>query len=249
MPYCDSTYIRPDTVTLYANTNEAFLTGSVKGIILELPGLGGGSCMGGSMDLQEYSAPHAKTFAENGIVLAYLFPGPWSWGNRGAVRMADAVVAALAEKYALGEDFPLLVSGGSMGGQGSLLYAAETRYKLRGVAAACPCTDIPALFSVRPEFPRTLISAAAGYDMPLKEALLQLSPIHRVNDMPDTAYYICSNSADELIPESQIDVFTEALQNRGISVIYRRQPETFHGQFLPEVWDEMHRFMLERILA
>jgi len=249
MSYQDSTYIRPDTVSLYANTNEAFLTGSVKGIILELPGLGGGSCMGGSMDLQAYGAPHAKTFAENGIVLAYLFPGPWSWGNRGAVRMADAAVAALAEKYGLGEKFPLLVSGGSMGGQGSLLYAAETRYSLCGVAAACPCTDIPALFHVRPEFPRTFLSAVAGYDMPFAEALERISPMHRIQDMPDTAYYICSNSVDELIPEAQIDAFVEALQNRGISVTYRRQPDTFHGQFLPEVWDEIHRFMLERVLA
>lgn len=249
MSYNDSTYICPDTVKLYANTNEAFLAGKGKGIILELPGLGGGSCMGGSMDLQEYCAPHAKNFAENGIVLAYLFPGPWSWGNRGAVRMADAVVAALAEKYTLGKEFPLLVSGGSMGGQGSLLYAAETRFRLRGVAAACPCVDIPALFHVRPEFPRTFLSAIAGYDMPFDEALRQISPVHRVNDMQDTAYYICSNSADELIPETQIDTFAEALQNRGISVTYRRQPDTFHGQFLPDVWDEMHRFMLERILA
>ena len=249
MAFNDNTYIRPDTVTLYANTNETFLNGQVKGIILELPGLGGGSCMGGSMDRQEYSAPHAKNFAENGIVLAYLFPGPWSWGNRGAVRIADAVVAALAEKYGLGKEFPLLVSGGSMGGQGALMYAAETRYSLCGVAVACPCTDIPALFYVRPEFPRTFISAVAGYDMPLEEALQQISPINRVNDMQDTAYYICSNSADELIPELQIDTFTEALQNRGISVTYRRQPDTLHGQFLPEIWEEMHRFMLERVLA
>ena len=40
--YDDSRYINPQTVSFYANTNEAFLEGSVRGIIVELPGLGGG---------------------------------------------------------------------------------------------------------------------------------------------------------------------------------------------------------------
>ena len=245
----DSAYINPGTVTQYANTNEAFLRLPVRGIVLELPGLGGGSCLGGSMERQDYATPQAKSFGEAGIVLACLFPGPWSWGNPGAVRMADGVVSALAEKYGLPEHFPLAVCGGSMGGQGALLYAADTRFPLSCVAVACPCVDVPLAYSIRPEFPRTFFSTAAGMDLPMDKALERLSPLHRIEDLPETDYYICSNGADELFPEEEICRFTEKLRERGRNVTYRCQPETFHGQFFPEVREELHTFLLEHILA
>jgi len=242
--YDDSAYIRSDTVTLYANTNETFLAKPVRGIILEFPGLGGGSCLGGTLELQDYGTSYAKAFGEEGIVLAYLFPGPWSWGNNAAVRMADGVVCALAEKYCLPEEFPLAVSGGSMGGQGALIYAAETRFKLRCAAVACPCIDVPAAYSIRPEFSRTFFSAAAGYDLPITEALERLSPVHRLADLPDIEYFISVNGADELFPEEEIHAFAHSLEAQGRKVVYLNQPDTYHGQFIPEVRDELHTFLM-----
>ena len=41
--------------------------------------------------------------------------------------MADAVVDAVAEKYGLKNNFPLAVCGGSMGGVGALMYAADSK--------------------------------------------------------------------------------------------------------------------------
>ena len=246
--YDDSAFIRPDTITQYANTNEAFLTGSVRGIILEFPGLGGGSCLGGTLERRDYDyTPYAKAFASEGILLAYLFPGPWSWGNIGAVRMADGVVEALAKKYCLPDEFPLAVSGGSMGGLGSLIYTADTRYTLRCAAIACPCIDVPAAYSVHPDFPRTFFSAAAVYDLPMDKALERFSPVHRINDLPDIEYFISANGDDELFPEEEIRKFSHRLEKQGRKVIYRNQPGTYHGQFDQEVRDEMHSFLVKNM--
>jgi len=246
--YDDSAFIRPDNVALYTNTNEAFLTKPVCGIILEFPGLGGSSCLGGTLERRDYGTYYAKAFGTEGIVLAYLFPGPWSWGKKGAVRIADGVVEALAKKYDLPETFSLAASGGSMGGLGSLIYAADTRYTLRCVAVTCPCIDVLAAYSVHPDFPRSFFSAAAGYDLPIDKALERISPVHRITDMPDIEYFICANGADELFPEEEIRKFARKLEDYGKKTIYRNQPDTFHGQFYPEVREELHSFLMKHMI-
>lgn len=246
--YNDKLFINPDTVAMYANTNEAFLNVNLKGIIVEFPGLGGGSCLGGSMEPSAYEAEHAKAYAGKGILMVYIFPGPWSWGNAAAVRIADAVIDALIEKYALAADVPVVASGGSMGGLGALNYAAYSRHNLCGVAAACPCVDVIASLSCKADLPRTYISAVAGYDMPLEDALKRISPIELVAQMPDIPYFICSDGEDEFFPEPQLEGYMHELRSRGLNVIYRRQPGQPHGYFLSEIWDELHMFMEACIL-
>ena len=143
--YDDSRFINPDTLTQYAKTNEAYLRGPVKGLVIEFPGLDGGSCLGGNLTMGNYDSVYAQDFGANGILLAYLYTGPWSWSSS-SVRYADAVIAAITAKYALLEETPLVVCGGSMGGYGALLYALEGRHNLCAVAIACPCTDIAFAF-------------------------------------------------------------------------------------------------------
>ena len=162
--------------------------------------------------------------------------------------MADAVVAALAEKYALGEDFALAVCGGSMGGLGALNYAADSRYELKCVAAACPCVDTMKNLTVLPDFPRTFVSAVAAYDMPLTNALKEISPFERLNDMPRIPYYICIDGADELFPEEQCDSYVDRLRTMGHEVEYVVQPGLLHGGFIPEVREQLHVFLENCIL-
>ena len=246
--YDDSQFINTETISLFANTNEAFLVGSVNGIVLEFPGLGGGSCLGGSMDRGAYASDFAKDFAKNGIVLAYLFPGPWSWGNKGAVRMADAVVTALIKKYNLQDGFPLAACGGSMGGVGCLLYAADSAYTVTAVASACPCIDIIDRIDSNLDFPRTIICAASCYDMPIMNALERISPLARINDMPDIPYFICSDGVDEVFPQAQCDQYVHLLKNKRYNVEYMSQPNLRHGEFIPEVRLRLHAFLKEQIL-
>lgn len=243
--YMAEPFIAPDNIQLYANTNEAHLQVPARGVILEFPGLGGGSCLGGSMDRRDYGSEFALRCAEKGILLAYLFPGPWSWGNRAAIRMADAVVSAIAKKHDLKEHFPLVVCGGSMGGLGSLMFACDTAHDLTACMAACPCVDVPSAVYAHPDFPRTFISAVAGYDMPLTDALEAISPAHRLQDLPHIPYFICSDGEDEVFPESRCDQFIDDMRQRGHEVTYFRQPGMPHGGFLPEVYAQLCDFRIQ----
>ncbi|MBE6730600.1 MAG: hypothetical protein E7564_02800 [Ruminococcaceae bacterium] len=245
----DKIYINKDTISFYASTNEKYLEGEVKGVIIELPGLGGSSCLGGLIDFADYEREHAVEYAKKGIVLAYMYPGPWSWGNKGAIRMTDAVIDAIAEKYSLEENFPLVISGGSMGGLGSLMYAIEGKHKISAVAAACPVVDALYSMKVHPEFPRALISAVASYDMPFEEALKSVSPSYRVKELPLLKYYICSDGEDEVIPVEQIESMVSNMKSLGLDVTYRPQPGLGHGGFTGEVWNELHKFMEDCILT
>lgn len=247
--YDDSKFINYENILSFANTNEQFLKTPVKGVVVELPGLGGGSCLGGLMDRMSYDTCYTRDFAENGILVAYMFPGPWGWGNKGEVRYADAVVRAIAKKYDLPEGFPLVVCGGSMGGLGSLMYAADTTLPLCGVAAACPCIDVIDRMDSNPDFPRTYISAAMVYDLPLEEALKAFSPIERIADLPDVPYFISNDGEDEVFPDTQCDEYVEKLRARGLDVEYMPQPGLKHGEFFPEVRDSLHEFIKKQILG
>lgn len=247
--YNDKKYINKNTIQYYAKTNEAFLKGEVKGVIIELPGLDGGSCLGGNLNLGDYDTDHAVDFAKKGILLAYIFPGPWSWGNKSAIRMTNAVIDAIADKYSLKEGFPLVVSGGSMGGLGTLNFIAGTTHKVTAAVAACPVMDTLYSMGCHPEFPRTLLSAVGSYDMDYEDALKTISPVRKIGEMPFIKYFISSDGDDELIPEEQIENYAKALKNKGHDIIYRPQPGLKHGQFTKEVWDEQHKFMVKAILG
>ena len=53
----DRDLINPDTVDLYCNTNAHLLTAPPPAYVLEVPGLGGGSCLGACKDMAPYHGP------------------------------------------------------------------------------------------------------------------------------------------------------------------------------------------------
>jgi len=243
--YNDAKFINAGTLAYYCNTNEALLTGPVRGYVLEFPGLGGYSCMGGSMDMGVCESRLARVMAEHGVLWIYPFPGPWSWMNRGAVRMIDAIVDAVRERHGLDTSAPWVVSGGSMGGMGALIYAVDSRHAPSACLAVCPGVDLPGCFDVAPDFPRTLVRAVSDYDMPLEDALKRLSPIDRVADMPRIPYMLVNDCADELFPEAQLDDYAAKLTAAGHSVIYDKLAGCSHGEITPDEWERMLRFMLD----
>lgn len=237
-------FINKDTVYYYARTNETLLETSPKGILLEFPGLGGNSCLGGEDNVGVYNTEFSRKCAGLGIILAYVFTGPWSWMNKGAVRIADAVVDALQEKYGL-ENVPVVASGGSMGGLGAMIYSIESRHKITACVAACPCCDIVDRFDVIPDFPRTVISAVAGYEEDtLLDAMKTISPMHRIDDMPYIPYFISNCCEDELFPADLMDKFVEKLLQKGHNVEYVRMPGQKHGDFTPEGIKRLREFQL-----
>ncbi|MCQ2143909.1 MAG: prolyl oligopeptidase family serine peptidase [Bacteroidales bacterium] len=242
----DSSLINPDNVHLYANTNAHLLNGSPKAIVLEFPGLGGGSCLGGSMDIGPYGGKYAEEMAENGILLAYLFSGPWSWMQKGSVRYTDLVVDALLKKYSLADGTPICVSGGSMGGHGAIIYASESRHKdkIRAVAAACPCFDLTDCMFSDPTFPRSFVLGVADQDCPLEEGLRKLSPIHRIRSLSRVPYFIACDGADQFFDAGRMKEFADKLEGHGAPVTFRLMEGLTHGGFTPEVRDELTSFLI-----
>ena len=107
--------------------------------------------------LGTYDNAFTRRCAENGLVAAYMFPGPWSWMNRGAVRVTDLVIDAIADRFGLEEGkYTLVVMGGSMGGYGALMFSVGTRHKVTACLAHCPCCDPLNSFAVHSGFGLTL---------------------------------------------------------------------------------------------
>ncbi|MBP3572384.1 MAG: hypothetical protein J6M42_10535 [Clostridia bacterium] len=248
----DRDFINPDTLDLYCNTNAHLLTAPPTAFVLELPGLGGGSCLGGCMDIAPYNGPLSGALAEKGILQAYGFPGPWSWMNRGAVRMVNALIDAIREKYGLTEKAPWAVMGGSMGGTGALLYAAshsgDPAYTPTACLAHCPCVDILDRVYCAPDVPRSLFRAVADYEMPIAEALKTLSPVCRVEDLPSIPYHIVNDLSDELFPPEQMDAYVETLREKGHAVTYHRLPNCRHGELTGEEWEVIREFLLGHLV-
>lgn len=248
----DRDFINPDTIDLYCNTNAHLLTTPPTAFVLELPGLGGGSCLGGCMDIAPYNGPLSGVLAEHGILQAYVFPGPWSWMNRGAVRMVNALVDAIREKYGLTEKAPWAVMGGSMGGTGALLYTAshsgDPAYTPTACLAHCPCVDVLDRVYCAPDVPRSLFRAVADYEMPIAEALKTLSPVCRVEDLPYIPYHIINDLSDELFPPEQMDAYVETLREKGHTVTYHRLPGCRHGELTGEEWEVIREFLLGHLV-
>ncbi len=239
----DRDFIHPETLSLYANTNAHLLARPPRAYVLEFPGLGGGSCMGGTADVSAYGHLLAPYLAERDILLAYVHHGPWSWMNRSAVRYVDAVVEAIRAAYRFTDETPWAVMGGSMGGLGALIYTASGRHTPHACLSVCPCVDVPACCACVPDIPRTLFCAVADLDMPISEGLKTISPRHRIADMPAIPYHIVCDCADALFPEALTDAYVADLRAQGHSVTYHRLDGCTHGAITEEEWGCIRNFL------
>lgn len=234
----DAKFINFEDISYYARTNLKYIKGDIKGIIVEFPGLGGSSCLGGRVEMEvsdnEYNNDYALSLAEEGIAILYMYCGPWSWGNRGVIRMADLVVDAVLKQYSLSSDTPIVSTGGSMGGLGALMYTIDSRQNIVGCMAACPCFDVITAYDATASFPRTFLSAIASYDMPFNEALKKISAIERLDEMPKVPYYIVCNVEDDVFDDEGMAAFVELMKGKGQDVTFKVLPGTKHGEFTPE---------------
>ncbi len=248
----DAEYINFDTLSYYTRNNLNYVEGDIKGIVMEFPGLGGSSCLGGLVGMGEYSSDFAKNCGKQGILVMYMYCGPWSWGNKGVVRMADLVIDALIEHYDLPADIPVVSTGGSMGGLGALMFTNGSRHNIVSCMAACPCYDILGeyrSFEVLKEFPRTYLSAIASYDMPLNDALKTITPQENISTLPKVPYYIVCNVEDECFDDEGMAVFVQKMKDAGHDVTFKVLPGTKHGSFTDEERVSYRNFITSSILG
>lgn len=240
--------INKDTLNSFARTNEKILTGPIRGVALEFPGLGGGSCMGGVDAVGDYSAAYGLRCGHENILLAYVFSGPWSWMNDSAVKITDAVVDAIWDRYQLSEDIPLISTGGSMGGCGALLYSIYGKRTPFACAANGPACDAMDVYRTHPDFARTLLTAVAHYECSFEQAMTSLSAIHLVDRLPKIPYYIVHTDMDDILPiERHSDILVKLLRERGHEVTYSVVPDRGHCDLPPGDWNAMVRWVIRQV--
>ena len=223
-----------ETLSYYAATNAEIALKPIRGMVLTFHGLGFASMFS---EHDEYD----KLLAEQGILRVIPYYNPWCWMNRQTVDFVDEIIDVLAEHFGLEAGFPIISTGGSMGGLCSLTYAAYARRTPAAVISNCPVCDLPYHFTERPDLPRTLYSAFGTYDGTLDEALRSASPLHLAQNgaMPDIPYYLFHCTEDKAVnKERHSDRFVAAMQTIGRDVTYTAVADRGHCDLSPDARKE-----------
>ena len=198
--------IQKGNVKLFAAVRDEELKGPVKAVLLTLHGLN-------YIDMNPPASDFDRECAGLGILPVFPYHGAWGWMNDTSVKLIDQVVDAVYDKYEVDPSAPLIISGGSMGGLGSLMYARYAKRTPVACAADSPVCDLPYHYTEREDLPRTLFSAFEHYHMDLTEAMKTASPLHQVANMPDIPYFIVHGTADIAVnKQAHSDRFVEQLK-------------------------------------
>jgi hypothetical protein len=239
--------INKNTLNAFVRSNETLLAKPIRGIILEFPGLGGGSCLGGVDEIGVYDTPYGRECADQGLLLVYVFSGPWSWMNTGAVKIADAVVEAIFDRFFLSGSTPLLYTGGSMGGQSALIYTRAARRRPIACAVNGPACDMLEIYDNFEYFRRSIYSAVSYYDTPFEDALKSISPLFLIGGMPKIPYFIVHCDHDEVIRiEKQAEPWVKAMRDACHDVTYLVVPDRNHCDITPEARRTFNRFIYDQ---
>lgn len=229
----------------FAYSNDEILEGPARGVILDFYGL---DCH----DIHNHDTKDGIRYAKEGIVFLHPYTNPWAWMNPDAVAFTDEILDALFDKLSLSSDTPIVSSGGSMGGQQSLIFPLGSRHRegIVMVASNCPVCDMVYHYGERPDLPRTIYSAvfhmAGGFDAALKA----LSPIHRIEDMPKIPYRIFHCDADKLVNyEIHGHSFTEKMREAGYDISLRTVPGRDHCDLGKEAAEEYFAVRRDAIIG
>ena len=207
-------------------TSEEYTAGPVRGVVLSLHGLGGSGGKAAPSN-EEYE------FCQAGGLVVFPYYGPWSWMNGRARRMIDDLVDAVYAQWELADSLPLVVTGWSMGGQGSLTYTRYARRTVKACLAGCPVCDLRFHFSERPDLPTT-IRHAADYPDDMEPFFRENSPLEQVAGMPNIPYLFVHGDRDKAVnKQAHSDKMVAALRARKLNVQYRELPLAGHGGPLP----------------
>lgn len=200
--------------------------GKIRGVVLSFHGLGGG--------LKTAATTEDRAWAACGGLAVYPYYGPWAWMNRGARAMVDELVDAIYVAYRLPARTPLISTGGSMGGQASLLYTRYAKHPVAACLANCPVCDLKYHFHERPDLPPTIRHALFGYSGKFENLLAEHSPLAQVAAMPDIPYRIIHAGQDKAVAKSRhSDPMVAAMRRRGLKVDYVEIPDMGHCGPLP----------------
>lgn len=242
--YYDITY---DKLDLFAYTNLAHIKGEIKGIAVAFRGLGAANMLSDNTAIEALrpTVERARRLAEAGIVFFVPYLNPWNWMNAEAVETTDAIISAIISEHKLGEDTPIISTGGSMGGMCALTYMVYAKRTPSACIVNCPVCDVPFHFTERPDLPRTFYSAYRSSGMTLDEALAAHSPLHLADRLPEADYYIFHCECDRAVNiDAHSRKLVAALDGR-IPVQFVTIPGRGHCDLTPEAAELYERHILD----
>ena len=224
--------VNAHTIEQFAFTNKKLLKNKIKGIVLDFHGLGDGR-------LRSEVSDFDIICAENDILSVFPYYGPWSWMNSNAVKFVDELLVAVCEREEVDiNEIPIISTGGSMGGLSALMYTRHARITPKACFANCPVCDLMFHATERPDLPRTVYLAFNYDNCSLEESMLNNSPFHQAEHMPDVPYYIVHGTADTAVNiKMHSDRFVAAMRKFGKNITYITVEGMWHCDFsiCPEV--------------
>ena len=241
-------FIKSGNLNDFCITNEKYLNceiSKVKALAVEFPGFDGNSCLSGNFNNLELDNGFAKFLAENGILLIYVFTGPWNWMRDVSVKTVDDIIDAAKEKYGLKDGIKIILTGGSMGGLGALSYATKGKHKASAVAVSCPVCDLFAVSKFSHFFAASVYFACAHYDCDYDSAVKSLSPLYFVEDFPDIPYFLLWCDKDDVIlPEENAIPLMGKMRDRGLDLKTLKLSGKGHCEHTLESMREFTGFIL-----
>lgn len=218
--------MNPKIINEVAWVGREYVQGTIKSVILSFHGLGGG--------LKSEPGTEELEWARNGGLVVHPYYGPWAWMNRQARNMVNELVDAVYAVYGLPESIPLICTGGSMGGQASLLYTRYAKRLVRACLANCPVCDLKYHFHERLDLPPTIRHAFLGYPGSFDKLLAEHSPLQQVAGMPDIPYRIIHGGKDMAVSKRHhSDKMVAAMLKRRMDVEYVEVADMGHCGPLP----------------
>ena len=240
--------ITKDNVNRFTITNEKYLRtpiNEVKGLAIEFPGFDGNSCLSGNYNFSELNNDYAQTLAKNGILLVYVFTGPWNWMRDVSIKTVDDIIDAIIEKYNLNKNIKIVYTGGSMGGLGALSYNVYGKHKAVGCAVSCPVCDLFAVSKFAPFFESSVYFACAHYESDYDSAVKSLSPLYFVEKFPKNKYFVLTCNNDQVIfLEENGKPLLQKMKNLALEVCSIELDGMGHCEHTPEALKEFLNFII-----
>jgi len=202
-------------------TSAEYLRGGIRGIILRFAGLN-------ACDMRSVPDNSELEWSDQGGLVVVPYHEPWAWMNVQTRSFVDELVDAVKARHNLPANTPVISTGGSMGGQGALVYTRYSRHRVVACFANCPVCDVPFHYTERPDLPRTFHHAYGSYGN-IDAALREHSPLHLVDGMPRADYLLVHGVKDKSVAKvKHSDPFVAAMRAAGQRMEYIELPNMNH---------------------
>lgn len=235
--------ITADNLDLFCYTNADTLD-RFSGVIVYFHGLNGG------MEIISKPDVLSQYCTRNKILYVYPYLNPWNWMNDDAVVMTDCIMDAVFEKFRLPSDFPIAITGTSMGGQSALIYCALGKHRAVACALNCPVCDMVYHYSEREDVPRTIYSVYCSDPRGLDAAVRSVDPRSRMHEMPRIPYFIAHCEADTKVNIQKHSLtYIEEMRELGYDVAFRAVADRDHVDLTDEARYWLYDSMRDAIHA